>query len=102
MGGVKDSLDKSQIFQFVGKSLFFWRKKKKKTESLWKCFIPEFSAEYKLSRGTEIGSLATCISTRISDLQDCSRDFIKSLVLGQITQEDSARSEASHLHGAWL
>lgn len=30
MGGVKDSLDKSQIFQFVGKSLFFWRKKKKR------------------------------------------------------------------------
>lgn len=27
MGGVKDNLDKSRCFQFVGKSLFFWKKK---------------------------------------------------------------------------
>lgn len=28
MGGVKDNLDKSQCFQFVGKSLSFWKKKR--------------------------------------------------------------------------
>lgn len=65
----------------------------KQTELVWKCFMMEFSAEQKLSRGIEIGSLVTCISTRISGLQDYSRDIINSLVLGQITQEDYPRSE---------
>lgn len=55
--------------------------------------MPEFSAEQKLSRGIEIGSLATYISTGISGLHDCSRDFISSLVSGYISQEDYPRNE---------
>lgn len=42
MNGVKDNLDKSQRFQFVGKSLSFWKKRLNLSENV---SCQNFSAE---------------------------------------------------------